>query len=294
MCRSTIPANIEIEQDIQTDCGLVLGDGTQIHQIGMNLITNAYHAVQDAGGRISVYLKEIRLDSEFVPFVSLKPGRYAMITVEDTGSGIDPDHMEKIFDPYFTTKERGKGTGLGLAVAHGIIKEYGGDIRVYSELGKGSVFHVYLPVIERPVKRSAPEKPESLPTGHERILLVDDEKPIVELERQVLERLGYHVTAFESPREAIAVFKAKPDDFDLVLTDMAMPDMTGDQVAEELFKIRPDILVIICTGFSERINGQGSPCIMGVLKKPMSKSVLARMVRSVLDGKEGSAQALHP
>ena len=155
LCRSTIPANIEIEQNIQTDCGLILGDETQIHQIGMNLITNACHAVQDAGGRISVCLKEIKLDSEDVPIASLKPGRYAMITVEDTGSGIDPDHLEKIFEPYFSTKERGKGTGLGLAVVYGITHEHGGNIRAYSELGKGSVFNVYLPLIEKPAKRES-------------------------------------------------------------------------------------------------------------------------------------------
>ncbi len=285
LCRSTIPTNIEIKQNIQTDCGLILGDETQIHQIGMNLITNAYHAVQDAGGRISVYLKEIKLDSEDVPIASLKPGRYAMITVEDTGSGIDPDHMEKIFDPYFTTKEHGKGTGLGLAVAHGIIHEHGGDIRAYSELGKGTVFNVYLPLIEKPVKRKSLEKPENLPTGHERILLVDDEEAIVHLERQILKRLGYAATAFKNPMDALKAFQAAPDDFDLVITDMAMPKKTGIQLAVELLAVRPDIPVILSTGFSEHMNAQDAikMGLKGLLKKPVTKSTLARTVRRVLD-----------
>jgi PAS domain S-box-containing protein len=287
LCRSTIPANIEIEQDIKADCGLVQGDGTQIHQIGMNLITNAYHAVQETGGKISVRLKEIELDSGDIPIATLKPGRYAVVTVEDTGNGIDPAHMEKIFDPYFTTKELGKGTGLGLAVAQGIIKEHGGDIKAYSELGQGSVFHVYLPLIEKPSRRMSAEKKGVSPTGHERILLVDDEKAIVQLERQVLEKLGYTVTAFERPKETLKAFEATPDDFDLVITDMAMPEMTGEQLANELMKIRPEIPVIICTGFSERVNVQEVEKlgIMGVLHKPMSKSEIAEMVRNVLDEK---------
>jgi PAS domain S-box-containing protein len=289
LCRSTIPANIEIEQDIQTDCGPVLGDSTQIHQIGMNLITNAYHAVQEAGGRISVRLKEIELGPGDVPIASLRPGRYAKLTVEDSGTGIDPGHMEKIFDPYFTTKERGKGTGLGLAVAHGIIREHGGDIRVFSELGKGSVFHVYLPLIKDLAERKSLQKTKDLPKGHENILLVDDEESIVSLESQILKSLGYTVTTFKSPMDALKAFKAVPEDFDLVMTDMAMPKMNGVELAHELFKIRPNIPLIICTGFSEQINEQEASKlnIMGVLHKPMSKAEIAKMVRSVLDETSG-------
>jgi len=285
LSRSTIPANIEIEQDIQMDCGLVMGDSTQIYQIGMNLITNAYHAVQDAGGRISVQLKEIQLDPENMPISTLKPGRYAMMAFEDTGKGIDPTHLEKIFEPYFTTKERDKGTGLGLAVAHGIALKHGGNIGVSSELGKGSVFHVYLPLIEKLGKTELDKGMEELAKGHERILLVDDEEVIVHLEQQILKRLGYNVTAFTRSKDALKVFKEKPDNFDLVITDMAMPDMTGVELAHELFKIRQDIPMIICTGFSDRINEQEARNfgIMGVLKKPMSRTQIARMVRNVID-----------
>ncbi len=287
LCRATIPADIPITRDIQTDCGPVMADPTQIHQIAMNLITNAYHAVEPRGGTISVSLKEIdfkdRADTPDHP----ASGRYAKLSVSDTGTGIDPVVLDKIFDPYFTTKKKGRGTGLGLSTVYGIVKAHGGEIRVDSAAGKGSDFHVYLPVIEKTLE-DFPEKPyHPLPTGTEHILLVDDESPIVLMERQMLERLGYRITCFTGSREALAAFRADPSGFDLVLTDMNMPNTNGMQLAEQLKDIRSDIPIVICTGFSERIKKEKAAAIgiKGFLMKPVAKSDLAEMVRNVLDQK---------
>ena len=285
LVRSTIPSNIEIVQEIQANCGLVMADPVQLHQIAMNLITNAYHAVAEGGGKIAVQLKETRLGVADLPDSSLGPGSYAMLSVSDTGCGIDPVVMDKVFDPYFTTKAQGKGTGLGLAVVYGIVKEHRGDIKVHSELGKGSVFDVYIPIIEKSSNPVSTERVQKDKTGTERILLVDDEESILGLEKQMLERLGYQVTTRLGSMAALDAFRKDPDAFDLVLTDMAMPDMTGDQLAEELISMRPDIPIIISTGFSEQINKEKAEAmgIKGFLMKPAAKSVLAERVRKVLD-----------
>ncbi len=282
--RSTIPSNIEIVQDIQKDCGLAMADPTQVHQIAMNLITNAYHAVEQAGGKISVQLREIRFGRNDLAGSSIEPGPYASLSISDTGCGIDPVVRDKIFDPYFTTKEQGKGTGLGLAVVYGIVREHSGDLKVFSELGKGSTFTVYLPLLEKPSEIPSVEKVKSDLSGDERILLVDDEEAIVRLERQMLMRLGYRVTSRTSSVDALDVFRANPLAFDLVISDMTMPNMTGDKLAHELNAIRPDIPVIICTGFSERIDKEraASSGIKGFLMKPIVKSELGKMVRKVL------------
>jgi signal transduction histidine kinase/ActR/RegA family two-component response regulator len=286
LTRSTIPSSIEITQDIQSDCGLILANPTQMHQIAMNLITNAYHAVESTGGMISVRLKETILESSHLKGSSLEHGRYAVLSVSDNGCGIDPAIIVKIFEPYFTTKEHGKGTGLGLSVVYGIVRGHHGDIMVCSEVGKGTVFDVYLPLMDKCTQAVSVEKAEP-DTGSERILLVDDEESIVGLERQMLERLGYHVTSRMSSIEALEAFKADPDAFDLVVTDMTMPNMTGDQLARELISIRPDTPIIICTGFSEWIN-EGKAAAMGIkgfLSKPIVRSEMAHTVRRILDEK---------
>jgi len=292
LSHSTIPSNIEITKNIQSDCGLVMADPTQLHQIAMNLITNAYHAVEQTGGKISVLLKETELVSDDLANISLEPGRYAVLSVYDTGCGIDPAVMNKIFDPYFTTKEQGKGTGLGLAVVYGIIKKHHGDIKVYSEVGKGTAFNVYIPLIEKSPDAISAEKVESYETGTEKVLLVDDEEPVARLEKQMLERLGYRVTSRLSSVDALEAFRANSDAFDLVITDMTMPNMTGDQLARELITIRPDIPVIICTGFSERIsqNRAAAMGVKGFLMKPIIKLEMARMVRKVLDEGGGNQE----
>ncbi len=288
LCRATIPADITITKDIQTDCGPVMADPTQIHQIAMNLITNAFHAVEPAGGSISIQLKETAFNQKEEPTMQLASGRYAVLSVSDTGTGIAPGIMDKIFDPYFTTKEKGRGTGLGLATVYGIVKAHGGDIRVYSDMGKGTTFHIFLPLLEKAQNNASDHKTPPLPTGTEHILLVDDEKPIVHLEKQMLERLGYHTTCFTSSRSALAAFKTDPTRFDLVITDMNMPHVTGMQLAKELIALRADICIIICTGFSERINKEKAAAIgiKGFLMKPVIRSKLAAMVRQVLDGTE--------
>jgi PAS domain S-box-containing protein len=283
--RSTIPANIEITQDIQSDCGLVMSDPSQFHQIVMNLVTNAYHAVEKTGGRISVQLKETELGSKELAGSSLEPGRYAMLSIFDTGCGIDPAVMDKIFEPYFTTKEQGKGTGLGLAVVFGIVKKHQGDIKVYSEAGMGTTFKVYFPLMEKSSEEVSVREVESYETGTEKILLVDDEESVVKIEKLMLERLGYHVTARLSSVDALEAFKNNLNKFDLVVTDMAMPNMTGDQLAKELISIKPDIPVIICTGFSENISQEKAAAmgIKGFLMKPIVTSEMAQVVRKVLD-----------
>ena len=292
LAQATIPRNIEVKSHINTDCGMIIADPTQIHQIAMNLITNAFHAVEQTGGMIDIALKETSIDSfgekdellfHAIPG-DILVGRYACITVSDTGTGIDPRMIDKIFDPYFTTKELGKGTGLGLSVVHGIVKEHCGDMRVYSEVGKGTSFHVYLPLLEdaSDIKTATVGK---CPTGCESILLVDDEEPIVLMEQMMLEKLGYRITTRMSSPDALAAFRANPSKFDLVISDKGMPNMTGEQLARELILIKPGIPIIICSGFSDENDEQQAKSmgVKGFLKKPVATGDLAAMVRKVLD-----------
>jgi PAS domain S-box-containing protein len=288
LIRATIPRNIEITRDIDPDCGMVSADPTQVHQIMMNLITNAFHAVEKTGGNIRVELKEVTLEDhdrkEPSPFPALPFGRYARISVADSGTGMDPSTISKIFEPYFTTKEQGKGTGLGLSVVHGIVKEYGGDIRVYSEIGKGSVFHIYLPLLEEDRKTGAAAI-KNFPQGTERILLVDDEPPIIRMQQMMLERLGYRVTAYTSSLEAMEAFRTGFDQFDLVISDRGMPDMPGDRLANEMMSIRPDVPIILFSGFTTEMDEQQIKAsgIKGFLMKPVEMGDMANMIRKVLD-----------
>ena len=203
LSKSTLPTTIEISQYISNECGFVMADVIQIHQVTMNLITNAFHAMEETGGKLEVRLEEIEIKTEDAPATDVAPGPYACLTVTDTGSGMDRTVMDRIFDPYFTTKEKGKGTGLGLSVVHGIVKNYNGDVRVTSEPGKGTTFHVYLPVTKPRMGKEEMEVAAPAPTGNERILLVDDEQTIVRMVRQMLELLGYHVTSRTSSVEEI-------------------------------------------------------------------------------------------
>jgi CheY-like chemotaxis protein len=218
----------------------------------------------------------------------MQPGEYVEFKVSDTGVGIAPEIIESIFDPYFTTKELGKGTGMGLAMVHGVVESYGGQISVESQLGKKTTFTIHLPTTK---KRSAQDAyvPEKLPTGTERILFVDDEAPIAKMSGQILERLGYSVTTRTSSIEALELFQAKPDDFDLVVTDMTMPNVTGDKLAIEIMKIRSDIPVILCTGYSKKISDEiaAEIGIKAFAYKPMVKADLARTVRKVFDETKG-------
>jgi len=287
LSRSTIPSYIDLSDDIQNDCGLALADSIQIHQVAMNLITNAYHAVEDGDGKkIFVRLREKYLEEADLAGIKAAPGKYAILSVSDTGNGIPADLMDKIFDPYFTTKEQDKGTGLGLSVVYGIVQEHKGDIKIYTEIGKGTTFNVYLPLIDKTEKFYKKEVIETLSTGDERILLVDDEPSIAKLEKQMLERLGYKITMHTSSMEALKMFKERPDSFDIIISDVSMPNMAGDQLAGEIKSIRPDIPIILCTGFSERMNKAKADNfgISDILMKPVIRSELAKTVRNLLDG----------
>jgi len=286
LLRSSVPTTIDIRQDIDADCGVVIADPTQIHQIVMNLATNAYHAMEESGGRLLVSLKQVEVTSKtHSPGLrSLTPGSYALLTVSDTGTGIEKAILDKIFDPYFTTKGIGKGTGLGLSVVQGIAKTHKGDVLIDSKPGKGTEVYVYLPIMEKTVEENRIEDSEPLPGGMENILLVDDEEVIARMERQMLERLGYCVDECTNSLATLKTFRANPDKFDLVITDMTMPEMTGVQLARELVLIRPGVPIIICTGYSERITDENlkSIGIKGLLMKPVVKSDMAKMVRKVL------------
>ena len=285
LIRSTIPTTISINQNLQPDCGPVTADPTQIHQIVMNLATNAYHAMEENGGELKVNLKEIKLGKDDLIDPDMSPGLYACLTIGDTGVGMYKEVMNRIFDPYFTTKEKGKGTGMGLAVVHGIVKGMMGDIRVYSEPGKGTEFQVYLPVVGDASEKPAAKADDPIQRGGESILLVDDEDAIIKMEKLILERLGYQVTTRPGSIEAFEAFRADPDTFDLVITDMSMPNLSGDKLASELMKIRPDIPILLCTGYSESMSDEKiqSLGIKGFLMKPIMIKEFARKIRDVLD-----------
>ena len=293
LSRSTIPSIIEIDHSIQPDCGLIMADPTKIHQVAMNIITNAYHAVEAKGGKITVKLEEMPLATSGFLDTDLGPGNYAVLSISDTGPGMSESVIPKIFDPYFTTKEKGKGTGLGLAVVYGIIKDHRGAITVKSEIGSGTTFTVYLPLMEKPGDVQSIEPIEACKGGDERILVVDDEETVANLEEKVLERLGYQVTKCIKSRDALALFQSNPGSYDLILSDMTMPDLTGDQLAIKIKSIRPDIPVIICTGFSEKIDAKKAKKIGidGFLTKPVLRSELAKKIRSVLEDTKGEFHA---
>jgi PAS domain S-box-containing protein len=283
--RSTIPSTIDIQYDFKTEQDTVLSDPTQMNQIVMNLCTNATHAMQEKGGVLAISLSDEYIGSDEInQFTGLTPGHYLKLSVSDTGSGISTDIMDKIFEPYFTTKGPGEGTGMGLAVIHGIVKNYEGDIAVESEIGKGTTFHVLLPIVDTEVSLTVEPKFE-LPGGEERILCVDDEKAAVDTIQLMLERLGYKVTARTSSIEALEAFRNNPNRFDLVITDQTMPNMTGKELAKELMSIRSDIPIILCTGFSEQIDERSAKerGISAFVMKPIVMRQIARTIREVLD-----------
>lgn len=287
LLRSTTPTTIDIQVEIKSEQDTILANPTQIYQIIMNLCTNAHHAMENNGGTLEVHLSNENLDFESIKeFPDLTPGRYLKLTVKDTGQGIEPQFMEKIFEPYFTTKKVGKGSGMGLSLVHGIVKTYGGAIAVKSEVGKGTSFFIYFPLIESPsVDLEKAKNFTPLPGGTERILFVDDEKAMVDANQSMLEALGYRVTARTSSIEALEAFRNDPHGFDLVITDMTMPNMTGKDLIKNLMSIRPDIPTILCTGFSEIIDKQKAKAMgaKAFLMKPIIRQDMANTIREVLD-----------
>jgi len=291
LLKASLPSTIDIRKDIQSK-SIILSDPTQLHQIIMNLCTNAAHAMQKKGGVLEVTLTDVSLDSDFVStHQEIQPGAYLKLSVSDSGYGMTEEIQGRIFDPFFSTKPVGEGTGLGLSVVYGIIKNCGGTITVYSEPDKGTTFNLYFPIIEIE-EDEKPAKDMIIHRGSEHILIVDDEKPIVDIAKKILEMLGYVVDIRTSSLEALELFKEMPDKFDLVITDMTMPQMTGDMLAQELIKIRPDIPVILCTGFSGKIAKEKAK-IMGIkafLMKPLLREEMSRTIRMVLDEAKVSTQ----
>jgi PAS domain S-box-containing protein len=284
MLRASLPSTIEIQHDV-TSKRMVLADPTQIHQVLMNLCTNGAHAMRAYGGILKIGLIDVELDSDFAArYPGIDPGPHIRLTVSDTGHGMDAATIERIFDPYFTTKGAGEGTGLGLSVVHGIIKSYGGAITVYSVPGEGSTFQVLLPAIEDQELIKA-ETTSFVPSGTERILLVDDEPSLVRSGAEILEALGYVAAARTSAVDALKAFRAQPDKYDLVITDLTMPQMTGVDLAKKLLSIKPGIPIILCTGFSEVLTPEKAKMlgIRNILMKPWTIREMALAIRSVLD-----------
>ncbi len=288
LLRASLPSTVEIRQTIEVDSDITMADETELHQVLINLCTNASQAMEDRGGVLAVKLDEVEAGAGAgeIP-EDLKPGGYLRITVSDTGVGMLPETLERIFDPYFTTKEVGKGSGLGLAVVHGIVKRHNGSITVRSQPGAGSTFMIYLPKVE--TKTAAAYNTEvSIRGGAERILFVDDERGLADLGQSILDQLGYEVSSTTSSIEALEIFRSCPEDFDLVISDYTMPLMTGDSLAEEMMRIRPNIPIILCTGFTERFTEEEAKRmgIRAFLLKPLKMRELAEVVRKILDGAE--------
>ena len=283
LMRASIPSTISIRANVESESGVILGDPVQMQQVLMNLATNGAHAMRETGGVLDIELSDsVVAQSDGIP---PEPGPYMKLVVRDTGCGIPPEVMDKIFDPFFTTKKPGEGTGLGLSVVLGIVKQSRGYITAESEPGKGSTFTVYFPRIEeRPVIEAA-DGYGLIQTGHERILFVDDEKALVELGEDLLAELGYEVTCRTSSREALTLFRLEPSRFDLIITDQTMPDLTGVDMAREMLVIRPDVPVILTTGFSHLVDADRALAagIKAFAMKPLTKKEIAKTIRKVLD-----------
>jgi CheY-like chemotaxis protein len=285
LMRATIPTNIEVNQEILCSDEMILANPTEINQILLNLCSNAVHAMGDETGLLQVRLEKADLDyRNAARYEDLTPGKYVKLTVEDNGSGIDSTIMASIFDPYFTTKDVDKGLGMGLAVVYGIVKKHDGAIHFKSQFGVGTTAEVLFPITEDLPEKGSQIRAD-LPMGTETILLVDDEPSLVKMVSQILEKQGYSVVGKTSSTDALKAFKQKPDHFDLVISDMAMPEMPGDLLVVELLKIRPNVPIILCTGHSDRIDEKRAKAL-GVADysmKPYEKKELVRKVRKVLD-----------
>jgi len=287
LLKASLPSTISVELHIEPETGLILADPTEIHQIIMNLCTNAYHAMRDDGGTLKVCLKNLTIEhDDNHQHQDLTEGQYLKLTVQDTGKGIESDILSQIFEPYFTTKPQGEGTGLGLYITYGIVKNLSGKIDVRSQPGKGTVFDIFIPMISiSDEDDSQAMQVSQIPGGNERILLIDDENAIVEMMTFMLEQMGYLVTPRTSSRDALDLFRKHPDHFDLVITDQTMPDLTGDVLYQHIKKIRMDIPVILCTGYSEKLSKSKAEAI-GIdayLCKPVILNELGMVIRNILD-----------
>jgi len=294
MMRATLPATIEIEEAIDKECGTILADPTGLHQIIMNLCTNAVHSMEDSKGILSIKLYRQELGEEEISAEDgVVAGSFVVLGVSDNGCGMDQETQKQIFEPYFTTKDVGKGTGLGLSVIHGIVKDHKGFIRVESRPGKGSTFYIFFPALEKDISLSEDSMHKdidihsNLPRGNGRVFLVDDESLLVRIHKRQLENLGYTVVALENSIEALEKIRSQPDEFDVVITDQTMPSLTGAELAEEVLKIKPDMPIIMCTGHSDTLSRKDAFAI-GIKRyilKPIQGNELVYAVREVLDEK---------
>ncbi|MDD5170653.1 MAG: response regulator [Syntrophales bacterium] len=286
--RASLPTTIEMKQAVDVTSDIIMADPTQLHQVLINLCTNAGYAMRETGGVLEISLEEVVVNADsLLPRPPILPGHHLILTVRDTGLGISHENLARIFDPYFTTKEKGEGTGLGLAVVHGIVKDHGGEIRVYSEVGRGTIFRVYLPLMEKQAEGDKALEEALLPGKGETILFIDDEKMVVDLSKELLQQLGYRIVTETDPVKAIEVFKEGSADFDLVITDKTMPHMTGFDVAREVRRIRADIPVILSSGFQEREDLEKLTAlgISRLITKPIRMRALAKTIREILDEK---------
>jgi len=285
LIRASMPTTIDIRRNIVTNRA-VLADPVEIHQVLMNLCTNAYHAMREKGGVLDITLTDITLPTDDYSLkLRMTPGPYIKLEVRDTGSGISDFVMERIFEPYFTTKGRGEGTGLGLAMVHGIVTSLNGDVTVSSKVGEGTAFTVYIPRLDVSSHKSENSAISKLSGGNERILLVDDEEPIYKMIKKTLERLGYHVTVHKDSLSALDEFKNSPEAFDLLITDMTMPKMTGLELSRRILSIRSDFPILLLTGYSHQVTEDTirSFGIRELVMKPVLRKELAEAVRRALD-----------
>ena len=285
LLRPLLPSTIAINQHLQATTRMVLADPTRIHQVVMNLCTNAFQAMEEQGGELNIILRDCAFSSQDLhnqPMVQAGP--FVELAVADTGPGILPEIKEKIFEPYFTTKEVGKGTGMGLSIVHGIVTSLGGFVNCESTVGKGTIFHVYFPSIEGSLAKDEKTVEEDY-SGSEHILYIDDDLMLAEMGKQALEWLGYKVTTRTSSIDALATFQSQPDMFDAVITDQTMPAMTGIELAERMLKIQANLPIILCTGYSSLIDEQQALVrgIRSMILKPFTPKAIAELLRKVLD-----------
>jgi CheY-like chemotaxis protein len=287
LIRASMPASIKIIEDIPANSQIVDADINQVQQILINLSSNAFQSMDKKAGTLAISLRPtiITEDLKTNHHADLKPGEYVLLSISDDGRGIDPNIKDKIFDPYFTTRDIGQGTGLGLSVVQGIVQNHGGTVEVESAVGVGSTFRIYLPCSQKQTL-AAPVLKRPIPTGNEKILFVDDEPSIGKAARSILNRLGYDVTVENNPLEALSKFRSNPQGYDLVITDMTMPALTGEELARKILQNKSDVPIIICTGHSKGMDAKRAQDI-GIrhyVEKPLQKEEIANLIRKALDG----------
>lgn len=289
LLRSSIPAQVSLQKEIDTECGPIMANPVQVHQILMNLLNNAFHAMKNSPGDLYIRLKEKTLTTP-VPakYSGLKPGKHVVINVQDSGIGIKEDVIDKIFDPYFTTKKLGEGTGLGLSVIHGIVKDYQGIITVDSVVGEGTSFSIYIPGLEEQVEQKKLTPAHNIPTGNENILIIDDEEYVALTLSYIMESLGYQVTVINDSRDAVCYLEDKSNLVDLIISDLVMPDFSGLELAHKIKDVRPELPVIICSGYGNQVSQEEyqKAGVEAYVMKPVLKQDLATKVRLLLDQSE--------